>query len=54
MAMFRYSPVTTYTVCTPPQKLEFHYSFDSEWLMKEIDRVSLFVILVNFYVVYVE
>lgn len=40
VAMFRYSPVTTYTISMPPQKLEFNSSIRSDWFAKEIEKVS--------------
>ncbi|KAI3431935.1 PIPK domain-containing protein [Psidium guajava] len=39
VAMFRYSPVTTYTISMPPRKLEFSTSIRSEWFAKEIKEV---------------
>ncbi|XP_030526693.1 putative 1-phosphatidylinositol-3-phosphate 5-kinase FAB1D isoform X2 [Rhodamnia argentea] len=39
VAMFRYSPVTTYTISMPPRKLEFNSSIRSEWFAKEIEKV---------------
>ncbi|XP_038697035.1 putative 1-phosphatidylinositol-3-phosphate 5-kinase FAB1D [Tripterygium wilfordii] len=39
IAMFRYSPVTTYTVSLPPQKLEFRSSIRQEWLKREFENV---------------
>ncbi|XP_056163414.1 putative 1-phosphatidylinositol-3-phosphate 5-kinase FAB1D isoform X3 [Syzygium oleosum] len=39
VAMFRYSPVTTYTISMPPQKLECNSSIRSEWFAKEIEKV---------------
>ncbi|KAG8660738.1 hypothetical protein MANES_02G188400v8 [Manihot esculenta] len=38
-AMFKYSPVTTYTVSLPPQKLEFSHSIRYEGLMREFENV---------------
>lgn len=40
VAIFRYSPVTTYTISMPPQKLEFNSSVRSDWFAKEIEKVS--------------
>ncbi|CAK7323608.1 unnamed protein product [Dovyalis caffra] len=34
-AMFKYSPVTTYTVSLPPQKLEFHHAIKLDGLKQE-------------------
>ncbi|KAI4320166.1 hypothetical protein MLD38_033672 [Melastoma candidum] len=39
VAMFKYSPVTTYTVSMPPQKQEFHISVRSDCPKEETDRV---------------
>ncbi|XP_010530436.1 PREDICTED: putative 1-phosphatidylinositol-3-phosphate 5-kinase FAB1D [Tarenaya hassleriana] len=39
VAMFRYSPVTTYTVSLPPQKLELGNSVKTGWLEKEFQNV---------------
>ncbi|XP_031247184.1 putative 1-phosphatidylinositol-3-phosphate 5-kinase FAB1D [Pistacia vera] len=36
VAMFSYSPVITYTVSVPPQKLEFSNSVNKEWLKEEV------------------
>ncbi|XP_044510763.1 putative 1-phosphatidylinositol-3-phosphate 5-kinase FAB1D isoform X2 [Mangifera indica] len=36
VAMFSYSPVITYTVSVPPQKLEFSHSVTKEWLKEEV------------------
>ncbi|KAF8018264.1 hypothetical protein BT93_H3225 [Corymbia citriodora subsp. variegata] len=41
VAMFRYSPVTTYTISMPPQKLEFNSSIRSEWFAKEVEKVYM-------------
>lgn len=40
IAMFRYSPVVTYTVSVPPQKLEFSNSARTGWLNEEIENVQ--------------
>ncbi|XP_057973777.1 putative 1-phosphatidylinositol-3-phosphate 5-kinase FAB1D isoform X2 [Malania oleifera] len=39
VAMFRYSPVVTYSVALPPQKLDFSNSIRKSWLDKEIENV---------------
>ncbi|GMH31339.1 hypothetical protein Nepgr_033182 [Nepenthes gracilis] len=39
VAIFRYSPVATYTVSVPHQKLEFDNSIKDEWLKKETVNV---------------
>ncbi|KAI4352822.1 hypothetical protein L6164_007038 [Bauhinia variegata] len=41
VAMFRFSCVTTYTVCMPPQKLEFSGTVRQEWLLKETENVYM-------------
>ncbi|XP_019452735.1 PREDICTED: putative 1-phosphatidylinositol-3-phosphate 5-kinase FAB1D isoform X1 [Lupinus angustifolius] len=41
VAMFRYSPVTTYTVSMPPHKLEFSGTIEQEWLSKETEKVYM-------------
>ncbi|KAH8480245.1 hypothetical protein Peur_062881 [Populus x canadensis] len=38
-AMFKYSPVTTYNVSLPPQKLEFYHSIRLDGLKKEFHAV---------------
>lgn len=40
-AMFKYSPVATYTVSLPPQKLEFSNSIRTD-LKEEYDKVCLY------------
>ncbi|KAJ8760552.1 hypothetical protein K2173_015219 [Erythroxylum novogranatense] len=39
VAMFRYSPVTTYSVSMPPGKLEFDHSIRHKTLMEDYDAV---------------
>ncbi|KAK7270391.1 hypothetical protein RIF29_23490 [Crotalaria pallida] len=41
VAVFRYSPVTTYTVSMPPRKLEFSGAIRQEWLLKETENVYM-------------
>ncbi|XP_044475792.1 putative 1-phosphatidylinositol-3-phosphate 5-kinase FAB1D isoform X2 [Mangifera indica] len=36
VAMFRYTPVITYTVSVPPQKLQFSNPVNKEWLNEEV------------------
>ncbi|KAG8633375.1 hypothetical protein MANES_18G097800v8 [Manihot esculenta] len=40
-AMFKYSPVATYTVSLPPKKLEFSHSIVYDGLKREFDNVHL-------------
>uniref|UniRef100_A0A6P6GA43 1-phosphatidylinositol-3-phosphate 5-kinase n=1 Tax=Ziziphus jujuba TaxID=326968 RepID=A0A6P6GA43_ZIZJJ len=40
-AMFRYSPVTTYTVSVPAQKIPFSNSIRQDWLTKETKDVFM-------------
>ncbi|KAJ9146033.1 hypothetical protein P3X46_028352 [Hevea brasiliensis] len=40
-AMFKFSPVTTYTVSLPPQKLEFSHSIRYDGLRREFGNVHL-------------
>ena len=39
VAVLRYSPVPTYAVAVPPQKLEFSNSIRQESLKKEMENV---------------
>lgn len=41
VAMFKYSPVTTYAVSVPPHKLEFNNSIQPDLLYIEIENVYL-------------
>ncbi|XP_048424756.1 putative 1-phosphatidylinositol-3-phosphate 5-kinase FAB1D isoform X2 [Pyrus x bretschneideri] len=41
VALFKYSPVTTYTVSVPPLKLPFSSSIRQDWLMKETQNVYM-------------
>ncbi|KAK4788753.1 hypothetical protein SAY86_020072 [Trapa natans] len=40
-AMFRYSPVTTFTVSMPPQMLDFNSGIETKRIMGEIEKVQL-------------
>ncbi|KAG5233261.1 1-phosphatidylinositol-3-phosphate kinase FAB1D [Salix suchowensis] len=40
-AMFKYSPLTTYTMSLPPHKLEFHLTIKPDGLKKELHDVYL-------------
>ncbi|KAI4389393.1 hypothetical protein MLD38_001623 [Melastoma candidum] len=41
VAIFKYSPVTMYTVSMPPRRLEFHCTVRSYWLKEETGRVYM-------------
>ncbi|KAM1105758.1 hypothetical protein ACFX1X_002743 [Malus domestica] len=41
VALFKYSPVTTYSVSVPPLKLPFSRSIRQDWLMKETQNVNM-------------
>lgn len=41
-AMFRYFPVTAYTVSVPAQKIPFSNSIRQDWLRKETKDVNIF------------
>ncbi|XP_057793489.1 putative 1-phosphatidylinositol-3-phosphate 5-kinase FAB1D isoform X2 [Salvia miltiorrhiza] len=41
VAMFRYSPVSTYSVSLPPQMMQFNYSGGGEFLKKDSENVYL-------------
>lgn len=43
VAMFKYSPVLTYSVSLPSQKMQFNYSGGGEFLKKDSENVCTFI-----------
>lgn len=46
-AMFRYSPVATYSVSLPPLKLEFSNPVKGEYLKRDFEKVCCFMSLIQ-------
>lgn len=49
VAMFKYSPVLTYSVSLPSQKMQFNYSGGGEFLKKDSENVCTSQTLLQFY-----